>query len=283
MISQFLHDLAVYDFWRRAVAGGLIIATVCSLLSVYVVLKRMAFVGQGISHSAFGGFALGVLLFGGGAGAQTRVYLTALLFCVAVALMIGAVTRHSRISEDSAIGVFFVVSMALGVIFFRMARGFNQDVYSFLFGSVLALTPGELVVMAVLAGAVVAVLLLLQKELLYYTFDEGMAGISGIPVAVLHYLLLTLLSLTIVISVRMVGIILVSAFLILPGAIAQLLTLRFRRMVVVSVVTGIVTTLAGIAVSWATDLPTGATVVVIQFILFMALFAVRKMQGELSV
>jgi zinc transport system permease protein len=278
-----LHDLIAYDFWRNAVAGGLIIAVVCSVLSVYVVLKRMAFVGQGISHSAFGGVALGALLFGGSPHAEALTYATALVFCLAVAFLIGATTRHSRISEDSAIGIFFVVSMALGVIFFKMARGFNQDVYSFLFGSILALSPGELAMMAGLAAAVLAPVFALQKELLYYTFDEGMASVSGIPVALLHYMLLGLLSLTIVISVRMVGIVLISAFLILPGAIAQLLTFRFHRMIALSVAAGVATTVAGLVASWYTDWPAGATIVVIQFAVFVALFVVRRIQGTLSV
>jgi ABC-type Mn2+/Zn2+ transport system permease subunit len=110
-----------------------------------------------------------------------------------------------------------------------------------------------------------------------------MASVSGIPVAFLHYMLLALLSLTIVISVRMVGIVLISAFLILPGAIAQLLTFRFSRMILLSVLTGVATTVVGLMASWYTDWPTGATIVVIQFAVFVALFVVRRIQGTLSV
>ena len=281
-IQQMLHDFAAYEFWRRAVLGAVVISAVCSLLSVYVVLKRMAFVGQGISHSAFGGFALGVLLFGGTANAESKIYAVALVFCVAVAVLIGVTTRHSRVSEDSAIGIFFAASMALGIIFFKMSRGYNQDVTSFLFGSILALTQSELWLIGGLALAVALPLLLLQKELLYYTFDEGMAAVSGVPVAALHYLLLILLALTVVVSVRMAGIVLISAFLILPGAIANLLTLRFHRMVVVSVAVGLSTTLAGIALSWLTDWPTGASIVVLQFAVFCAVFLLRKVQGTLE-
>jgi ABC-type Mn2+/Zn2+ transport system permease subunit len=283
LLASMLHDFIAFGFWRNGVIGGLIIAVVCSVLSVYVVLKRMAFVGQGISHSAFGGVALGALLFSGTAHSEAFTYLTALVFCLAVALLIGATTRHSRISEDSAIGIFFVVSMALGVIFFKVAKGFNQDVFSFLFGSILALSPRELALMAVLAAGVLLPVFALQKELLYYTFDEGMASVSGIPVAFLHYMLLALLALTIVISVRMVGIVLISAFLILPGAIAQLLTFRFNRMILLSVVTGVATTVLGLMASWYTDWPTGATIVVVQFAVFVVLFVVRRIQGTLSV
>lgn len=282
MISRMITDFVAYDFWRYAVIGGIATSVVCSFLSVYVVLKRMAFIGQGISHSAFGGIALGVLLFSGSPAAGPWIYLTALVFCIAVAWLIAATTRNSRISEDSAIGIFFVVSMAFGVICFKSARGYNQDVMSFLFGSVLAITRTELYMICGLAAGVLVPLVAFQKELLYYTFDEKMASVSGIPVRFLHFMLLTLLSVTIVISVRLVGIILVSAFLILPGAIAQLLAQRFKQMILVSIAVGVATTLCGLVLSNATDWPTGAAIVIVQFAAFITIFLVRKLQGNLS-
>lgn len=139
-LQIFWDDLVKYDFWRNAVLGGMIIGLVCSWLSVYVVLRRMAFIGQGLSHSALGGFALGILLFGGGAAAALHVDAVALAFCLAVAVLIAVVSNHTEISEDSAIGIFFVASMALGAIFFRIAPGYNQDVSTYLFGSVLAIS-----------------------------------------------------------------------------------------------------------------------------------------------
>lgn len=283
----FLHELwrqwAEYAFWRHAVLGGVIISLVCSLLSVYVVLRRMAFIGQGISHSAFGGIALGVLLFSGSAAAEPKIYATALVFCLAVAFLIATTSQSSKVSEDSAIGIFFVVSMALGVIFFKMARGYNQDVFSFLFGSILALTGRELAFMSAFAVLVAAPLLLLQKELLYYTFDEEMARVSGVPVRMLHYLLLALLAVTIVVSVRMVGIILISAFLILPGATAQLIARRFHWMIILSMLCGLVTTMTGMIVSWMTDWPTGAAIVLVQFVVFAAVVLIRRLREPASI
>lgn len=281
-MQQFFADLAQFDFWRRAVIGGIVISAVCSLLSVYVVLKRMAFIGQGISHSAFGGFALGVLLFGGAPGTEAKVYATALLFCLAIAFFIGATTRHSRVSSDSAIGIFFVVSMALGIIFFSQTPGYSQDPSSYLFGSIVALTQAELIIMCVLSAAVAAVLLLLQKELMYYSFDEEMAALSGVPATFLHYMLLTVLSLMVVVSVRMIGIILISAFLILPGTMGHLLARRFSGMIIWSLVAGVSTTLLGLVMSWYTDWPTGATIVLVQFAAFACLLLMRKAQGTLS-
>jgi ABC-type Mn2+/Zn2+ transport system permease subunit len=263
--------------------GGIIVSAVCSLLSVYVVLRRMAFIGQGISHSALGGFALGLLIFGAAPAAALKVDATALVFCLIVAGLIAMTTRHSKISEDSAIGIFFVASMALGAVFFRMAPGYNQDIYSYLFGSILAMDYAQLWTVAILAIIVIVPLFLFHKELLYYTFDEEMAGVSGVPVNFLHFLLLAMLSLTIIISARLVGILLVSAFLILPGAIAQLMTQSFNRMLLASTVTGISTTVVGLVISNATDWPSGAAIVLVQVAVFSIMFAWRKFQGTLSV
>lgn len=282
-ISMFWNDLVQYEFWRNAVIGGLLISAVCSLLSVYVVLRKMSFIGQGISHSALGGFALGLWLFGGGAAVALKVDAVALAFCLFVAGLIGLTTRHTKVSEDSAIGIFFVASMALGAIFIHLAPGYNQDVYSFLFGSVLAMTNSEIIMTGALSICIGLPLLLLQKELLYYTFDEDMAGVSGIPVNFLHFLLLTLLSLTIIISARLVGVLLVSAFLILPGATAQLISHRFRYMIISSLLVGTGTTFFGLLVSNWTDWPSGAAVVLVQFVLFLIVFTIRKCQGDLSV
>ncbi|MCX7962945.1 MAG: metal ABC transporter permease [Candidatus Sumerlaea chitinivorans] len=275
---QALTDLFQFQFWRYAIAGGLAIALVCSVLSVYVVLRRMAFIGQGISHAAFGGIALGIYFFAGTAHAILGIYATALAFCLVVAWLIAATTRESRVSEDSAIGIFFVVAMALGVIFFKAARGYNQDAMSYLFGSVLALTRTDLWLIYGLGTLVLVPLILFQKQLLYYCFDMQMAEVSGVPVRFLHYLLLTLITITIVISVRLVGIILVSAFLVLPGATAHLLARRFAGMLGASVLLGLGTTLLGLAISCVTDLPAGATIVLIQFAVFLVVFALHRLR-----
>ena len=280
MLQTFWQDLTEYGFWRNAVIGGFLISIVCSWLSVYVVLRSMAFIGQGISHSALGGFALGILIFGGGAATVLQVDSVALIFCLCVAAMIALVSNHTKISEDSAIGIFFVASMAMGAIFLRMAPGYNQDVYSYLFGSVLAVTKEQIYLIAGLGVMVIVPMIVLHKELFYYTFDEEMARVSGIPVTWLHLLLLGLMSVTIILSSRIIGVLLVSAFLILPGATAQLMTQSFRKMIIYSVLVGVLTTLAGIILSTATDWPTGSTIVLSQFLLFILTFGISKWLGK---
>ena len=283
VFQTFLADIQEYGYWRNAVAGGLIISLVCAWLSVYVVLRRMAFIGQGISHSALGGFSLGILLFGGAAEAALRVDAVALVFCLAISALFALTSIYTKFSEDSAIGIFFVASMALGAIFLHMSKGYNKDVYSYLFGSVLAMSVQQLYIIAGLALLVVIPLVMLHKELLYFTFDETMARVSGVPTTLLHLLLLGLMSVTIIISSRIIGVLLVSAFLILPGATAQLVTQKFRNMVLASLSFGIGTTLLGLFFSNATDWPTGSTIVLTQFVVFITLFAVRKWQGKTNV
>lgn len=283
IFTNFWHDILEYGYWRRAIIAGLIISLVCSWLSVYVVLRRMSFIGQGISHSAIGGFALGILLFSGTAQHALHVDAVALVFCLAVAALIAFVSNYTKISEDSAIGIFFVASMAMGAIFLNMKEGYNKDVYSYLFGSVLAVNSQQLITIAVLGVLVVIPLIIFHKELFYFTFDENMARVSGVPATAFHLMLLTLLSITIIISSRIIGVLLVSAFLILPGAIAQVITQKFRNMILFSLVTGIVTTFLGLFISNITDWPTGSTIVVVQFIVFLAIFSIRKIQGNTNV
>ncbi|MCX7625759.1 MAG: metal ABC transporter permease [Candidatus Sumerlaeaceae bacterium] len=277
-VIQIFSDMVHYEFWRYAVAGGLIIALVCSVLSVYVVLRRMAFIGQGISHSAFGGVALGIYFFGAGSHATLGIYGTALIFCILVAWLIANTTKEGQISEDSAIGIFLVVSMALGIIFFKAARGYSQDATTYLFGSVLAMTQEELWLIAGLSLIVLLPLWILQKELLFYTFDSRMARVVGVPVNFLHYLLLTLLSITIVISARLIGIVLISAFLVLPAATAQLLCSRFTTLLMSSVVLGVGCTLVGLMLSCATDAPAGAAIVLVQFAVFLGAVAWKRLR-----
>ncbi len=266
--TGFLAALLHYRFLQQALIAGLLVGAACSALSTYVVLRRMAFIGQGISHAAFGGVALGLYLFGNSPSADTALSITTAIFCIAVALAIGAITRRREISADSAIGIFFAAAMALGIVLVSLRRQYTADVITYLFGSILAVSPADLVAIAILAAIVGICIIGFYKELLYYTFDERMAAASGLPVAFLHYLLVTLLALTVVVSIKVVGIVLVSAFLVIPGATAKLLASSFRQMMLLSLLIGVACALAGLAISFYARLPSGATIVLTQFAVF---------------
>ncbi len=265
----FWYALVHFRFMQHALVAGVLVGAVCSALSVYVVLRRMAFIGQGISHAAFGGVALGLYLFQDSASSSDMaVNITTAVFCVAVAVLIGVASKRRLVSADSAIGIFFAAAMALGVILVALRERYTADVMTYLFGSILAVTPGDVASIVVLSTLVFLALAVFYKELLYYTFDERMAAASGLPVGFLHYLLLVMLALTIVVSVKVVGIVLVSAFLVIPGATARLLARSFSSMMALSLVIGVFSAMAGLVASHYAKLPSGATVVVTQFLIF---------------
>jgi zinc transport system permease protein len=267
----FFYALSHFRFMQQALLAGVLVGAVCSALSVYVVLRRMAFIGQGISHAAFGGVALGLYLFQkSGSGGEIGINLTTAIFCVAVALLIGVTSKRGRMSADSAIGIFFAAAMALGIVLIALRQRYTADVTTYLFGSILAVTPADLLAIAVMAGAVFLLLAALYKELLYYTFDERMAAAVGMPVTLLHYSLLVMLALTIVVSVKVVGIVLVTAFLVIPGATAKLLAGSFSAMMALSLVFGITASILGLVASHYAHLPSGATIVLTQFLFFVA-------------
>ncbi len=273
---SFLESLQAFEFMRNAFLAGLIVGITCSILSVYVVLKRLAFIGQGISHSAFGGIALALLLFEDSDGADLSVNIVTLVFCLIVAVLIGWASRGKRISEDSAIGVFFAVSMAAGVIFISMRQRYTGEVFSYLFGNILGVTSSDIVSISVLAAIVLAVIIAFFKEIFFFCFDERLATISGLPTRFLHYLLLILLALTIVISIKVVGIILVSAFLVIPGATAKLLSSSFKTMLVISATIGTASSLIGLYASYHLEVPSGAAIVLVQFVILVLAMIVRQ-------
>ena len=253
---------------RLALVAAILVGGLCSVLSVYVVLRGMSFIGQGISHAAFGGIALGLLLFGGTSAAGLPTSLVTAAFCLAVAVAIGVISRKGQVSADSAIGVFFPFSMALGVLFVSLRKLYTADLMTYLFGSILAVTRTDLIMMAVLAALILGFIAFSYKELIYYSFDPEMTWASGLPAGVMHYALLTMLALTIVASVKVVGVVLVSAFLVIPGATARLMCRRFSPMMGVAVAFGVLSALLGLYISHLWDVPTGATVVLTQFVVF---------------
>jgi zinc transport system permease protein len=254
--------MLAYGFAQRALVGGLIIAIVCSLISFFVVVRRLAFVGMGISHAAFGGVGLGL-------AAGINPLLSAGGFCVVIALGIGWFSRKGRIHEDTVIGILFATAMALGVVLVTMADAYNLDVMSYLFGSILALSWGDVVVIAVFSILAISFIVLFFKELLFVSFDEETATASGLPVRFVYYGLLVTIALTIVISIKLVGIILVSALLVIPGAAAVQLSRNYRGVLMLSVAIGVTAVVLGLFLSFWYDIASGATIVLVLFAFFL--------------
>lgn len=259
-------DILEYAFMQRALIAAVLVGMVCSVVGTYVVLKKLAFIGAGISHSAFGGVALGYLLNVSPIG-------IAIPFSLATAMAIGWVSRKGRISEDTAIGIFFAGTMALGVLFVGLSTGYNVDLFGYLFGSILSVSSSDIWIILGLGLGVIGVVLLLFKEFFFMSFDEEMAAVSGVPVGWLYFLLLGLIAVTVIVSIKIVGIILVAALLVIPAAAAFQLTRGFVRMMLLSVLFGVVSGVAGLFISYYADLASGATIVLTAAAIFLLCFA----------
>ncbi len=264
-----MSDFLAYGFVQRALVTGLILAVTCAVLSFFVVLRRMAFVGVGLSHAALGGVALGVVL-------GVPPLLAAAVFTTGVAWIIGWLRGRSEVSEDTAIGVFFPTAMALGVVLISVSPAYRQDLMAYLFGDILSVRPGEVLPLGALALVGLGLVAYWFKELLYLGVDEEAARAAGVPAVFLRFLLLTLLAVTIVASVRLVGIVLVSAFLVIPAATGQAVARSLRGMLVVAVVSAMLSVVLGLALSWSQDLPSGAAIVLVSAALFFVALAVGR-------
>jgi zinc transport system permease protein len=262
-VTEFLS----YAFVQRALVTGAILGVTCAVLSFFVVLRRMAFVGVGLSHAALGGVALGVVL-------GVPPLLAAAVFTTGVAWVIGWLRGRSEVSEDTAIGVFFPTAMALGVVLISVSPTYRQDLMAYLFGNILSVRPGEVLPTAALSVLGLGLVAYWFKELLFLGVDEEAARAAGVPATALRFLLLTLLAVTIVAAVRLVGIVLVSAFLVIPAATGQAVARSLLGMLGVAVASALVSVLAGLWLSWTMDLPSGAAIVLVSAGLFFGALAV---------
>jgi zinc transport system permease protein len=255
-----------YGFAQRALIGGTIIAIVCSLISFFVVVRRLAFVGMGISHAAFGGVALGL-------AAGIDPLLSAGGFCVLIALGIGWFSRRGKIHEDTVIGILFTSAMALGVILVRLAHAYNLDLMSYLFGSILAMKWLDVLVIGMVAVLALAFMAVFFKELLFLSFDEETATASGLPTKFVYYGLLIIMALTIVVAIKLVGIVLVSALLVAPGAAASQLSSNYKGVLAWSVIAGVASVFIGLYLSFQFDVASGAAIVLVLFAIFLLALA----------
>jgi manganese/iron transport system permease protein len=271
----FLVDPMAYGFMQRGLVAALLVGIVCAVMGTFVVLKGLAFIGDAVSHAAFPGLVIAYII-----GAP--LYIGGAVAAVATALAIGLVTRRSRLRFDTSVGVLFAGTFAFGVMLFSTIKGYVTDLLGYLLGNVLGIGVGDLIQVAILGAIVLAIVLAIRKELLFATFDPLGAAASGLPVARLEYLLLALLGVTIVVSIQAVGIIMVVAMLVTPAATAQLLVIRFGRMMAVAVALASVSAVLGLYLSFYLNLASGASIVLVETVLFVIALVVGPKTGLLS-
>jgi ABC-type Mn2+/Zn2+ transport system permease subunit len=254
-------ELLTYGFMQRALAASVLIGTLCAVVGVFVVLRGLAFVGAGTAHSAFAGVALGYLI-------GINPMAMALLFGLGTIWIVQALYQRSRTAFDVSVGIFYAASMALAIVFIGLMRAYNSEVYGYLFGSILSVTAPELWIIGLLSAAALTCVALFFKEFHFIAFDQEMAEASGIPATRLFFLLLNLVGLTIVVALKAVGALLVFALLIIPAAAAYQLAGRLWTMMACAVALALTSTIGGLLLSYAFDLPSGSTITLLATALF---------------
>ncbi|MFE2598432.1 anchored repeat-type ABC transporter permease subunit [Streptomyces sp. NPDC059396] len=271
---EFLLEPWELPFMQRAFMVAAVVGLVCGVVGVFVVLRGMAFIGDAVAHSAFPGVALayafnGSLLLGGAAAGITT------------AVLIAVVSQNRRLKEDTVIGVFFAFAFGLGIVLVSTRDSWTTDLSSFLFGQVLAVSSGDVWTVAGIGAVLVALVLVLRKELVAVSLDRETARAAGLPVLRLDLTLYVVVTATIVMSLEAVGNILVLALLITPAATARMLTERLWSMTLLASAIGCAGSVAGLYVSYAYDLAAGGSVVVVLTGVFATVWCLAPRHGPL--
>lgn len=281
--NGFFDALAQLPPLQRALAAGALAGVCCASLSPFVVLRRMAFVGDGLAHAAFGGIGLGLYVLADSRYEDAGVQWVTVGFCLALGFAIAFSSRRAgthMLSEDSAIGIAFSVSMALGALLIKLRLQQNPlyvpPMDTFLFGTLMNIGRRDIYILCGLTIAVIAMLSLLQKELLFYTFNASLAEVSGLDTRVIHYLFMLLLVLTVVVSSRVMGIVLVSASLVIPGVISLKLCARLKSAIWVAAFIGLISFTLGMYVSYEKSVPAGSSIILIQFFILLIATAYKS-------
>lgn len=266
-----MEALLGYGFFQRALAAGVLVAFACAILGLFLVLRRDAMIGHGLSHVTFGGVALGLFV-------NLLPLAIALVVAVLASLAIMKLRQKAGLHGDTAIGILSSVGLALGVTLATLAGRFNVDLLSYLFGDILAISPAEVWLSGALSVAAVALIFANYHKLMYATFDREAARASGVRVGRLDLLLTVLTSVTVVLGMKVVGILMVTALLVIPAAAGLQLAANFKTALIVAAAASTVSVAGGLVTSFYLDLPAGATIVLIAFVIFVILFGLRLLK-----
>jgi zinc transport system permease protein len=259
-------ELLSYDFFRNAILAALLSSIVCGIIGTYIVAKRLVFISGGITHASFGGIGMAYFL-------GMNPIIGAGIFAILSAFGIEYLSGRVDVRQDSAIGVFWSLGMAVGIIFIFLSAGYSPNLMSFLFGSILTVNALDLVMMSGLALAIALFFILFFRTILYIAYDEEYARTKQMPVTFMNYLLLSLVALTIVVNIRTVGVILVISFLTLPQITANTFTKDFRKLIFLSTGIAMLGSVGGLLVSYWLNLPSGPVIICC----FVVVFAVARL------
>jgi len=255
-------DFLAIGFMQRALVTGVAAAICCAMVGLYLVLKRYSLFGDALSHMAFGGIALGYFL---------NVYpiWTATIVSVSAALGITKLRKNTKISGDAAIAVLLSSGLGMGVVLVSASHGFTIDLFSFLFGSVLLTSTNDALSLVGISGVIIAVLIILRKPLLHFTFDEDQAKVNGVAVEKLNYLFIALAAVTIIITMRVVGILLITALIALPNITSMMMGKGFKKTMIISISLSVAATVVGIIISYPLNLAPSGTIVMLMVAMYV--------------
>jgi zinc transport system permease protein len=255
-------DILAYGFMQRALLTGIVVSITCSMIGLFLVLKRYSLFGDALSHVAFGGIALGFFL---------NVYpiWTALAVSVSTALGITKLRKSTKISGDAAIAVLLSSGFAMGVLLISASHGFTIDLFSFLFGSILLTSIQDALLIVAVSCGVIVTLIAIRKPLIHFTFDEEQAKVHGIPVEKLNYLFVALAAVTVIATMRLVGILLISALIVLPNITSIMMGKGFKKTMMISISLSVSAVIAGITISYYFNLAPAGTIVMLMVAMFV--------------
>lgn len=254
-------DLLHYTFFQNALLGACLASIVCGIIGTYIVARRLVFISGGITHASFGGIGLGVFL-------GINPILSATLFAILSAFGVEYMAQKEHVREDSAIALFWTFGMSVGIICCFLTPGFIPDLPSFLFGSILTIDTSDLLFLVVLAIVVILFVSLCYRAVLSVAFDRTFALSQGLPVRAIEYFMMALIAMTIVSTLRMVGIVLSLSLLTIPQMTANLFTCHFKRMMLLSIGFGWIDCLLGLSLSYLLNVPSGATIIFVSILVF---------------
>jgi zinc transport system permease protein len=251
-----IFEIFQYGFMQRALISGIAVAICCSVIGLFLVLRRQSLYGDALSHVAFGGIAVGLF-------ANISPILMAFIVSILASLGITKLRQSTKISADSAVAVLLSSGLAIGVVLIGLAGGFSLDLYSFLFGSILLIGSQDQYVILIIAAIVLVIMYKIYRKLMYIAFDEEQSSVSGIDVAKLNYLFIVLASVTVITSLRLVGVLLISSLIVIPNITAIMFGKGFKKTALISIIIAILSIIGGIVTSYLMNLAPGGTIVII--------------------
>ncbi len=271
-----MENLFEYSFVIRSLLGALFASITAGLAGTYIVSKRLVFLSGGVTHASFGGIGLGYYL-------GINPVVGAAVFGLGSALGMEYMSARGKMREDSAIGILWALGMAVGIIFIYLTPGYAPNLMSYLFGSILTVTDGDLIALGIISAVLIIYTAVFYRTLLYISFDENYARTFTRHVDLFRYISVGLTGLAIVLNIRMAGVIMIIALLTIPANIVMLFTRRYLRIIVLSTVVSFAGISGGFAISWFTNLPTGATIVAVLVLFWLVARVVRTKKRSSSI